>query len=428
MWMILVASLIASASARATCSLTKAGARGSLLSQQASPPEFVASAWFAGWHANMGFPVSSISWDKYTHLTYAFATTTPDVNTLAITSDDETIIPEFVAAAHQNKVTVSISVGGWAGSQFFSTAVGSAQNRTAFVKTLSNFVKEYQFDGIDFDWEYPAKQGIGCNTISPQDTANFLILLQMLRTNPATSGLILSAATSITPFADSTGLPSTSVSNFANVLDYIEVMNYDIWGSWSSAVGPNAPLNDSCAAGPDQQGSAVSAVAAWTKAGMPYDKIVLGVASYGHSFTVTQTNAIQTTGLAAYPEFDKANPSAGDAWDDAAGPDACGVQQNAGDDWNFWGLVKGGFLDMNGNPATNISYRFDNCSQTAYVYDPSRQIEVSFDDVPAFNAKGKFIDETSLRGFAMWEAGGDYSDLLLNAIRSGAGLDDVYCN
>lgn len=33
----------------------------------------VATAWFAGWHANAGFPVSEVSWDKYTELTYAFA-------------------------------------------------------------------------------------------------------------------------------------------------------------------------------------------------------------------------------------------------------------------------------------------------------------------------------------------------------------------
>jgi chitinase len=80
-----------------------------------------------------------------------YRTTTADVNALAITSDDEMIIPEFVAAAHKNNVTISISIGGWTGSRFFSTATGSAQNRTLFVATLSNFVKKYMLDGIDFE-------------------------------------------------------------------------------------------------------------------------------------------------------------------------------------------------------------------------------------------------------------------------------------
>jgi len=35
-------------------------------------------------------------------------------------------------------------------------------------------------------------------------------------------------------------------------------------------------------------------------------------------------------------------------------------------------------------------------------------------------AKGRFIKDNLLRGFSMWEAGGDYNDLLLNAVRSGA--------
>jgi len=397
----------------------------SRLSRKASTPEFVAASWFAGWHANAGFSVSNISWNKYTHISYSVATTTPDVNTLAITSDDETTIPEFVAAAHENNVSVSISIGGWTGSRYMSTAVGSAKNRTVFVKTLSDFVNKYKFDGIEFDWEYPGKQAIGCNIVSPQDTANFLLLLTQLRKFKATSGLILTVAAPGTPFVNSTGLPSTSISGFARELDYIKIMNYDVWGPWTSVLGPNSPLNDSCAPGPYQLGSAVTAVAAWKKAGMPLNQIVLGVATYGYGYSVAPSDAMHGTDLAVYPNFNATNPPAGDAWADQAGPDVCGVQTGAGSTYDFWGLVVGGFLDTEGKPAKNIHYRFDNCSQTAYVYDPSKHIEVSFDDVAAFTAKGKFIKESSLRGFSLWEAGGDYNNLLLNGIRSGAGLRDT---
>jgi chitinase len=48
-------------------------------------------------------------------------------------------------------------------------------------------------------------------------------------------------------------------------------MNYDIWGSWSTGIGPNAPLDDSCA--PTQAGSAKSAVAAWTGAKFPANQV-----------------------------------------------------------------------------------------------------------------------------------------------------------
>jgi len=47
-------------------------------------------------------------------------------------------------------------------------------------------------------------------------------------------------------------------------------MNYDVWGSWSTGVGPNAPLDDSCA--PTKTGSASSGVKAWESAGFPASK------------------------------------------------------------------------------------------------------------------------------------------------------------
>ena len=46
---------------------------------------------------------------------------------------------------------------------------------------------------------------------------------------------------------------------------------------------------------------------------------------------------------------------------------------------------------------------------------------VSFDDARAFTAKGSFIKSTGLRGFAMWEAGGDSKDILLDSIRAASG-------
>jgi chitinase len=46
---------------------------------------------------------------------------------------------------------------------------------------------------------------------------------------------------------------------------------------------------------------------------------------------------------------------------------------------------------------------------------------ISFDDTKAFSAKGSYIKSEGLLGFSMWEAGGDYEDMLLDAIRSGGG-------
>jgi len=222
-------------------------------------------------------------------------------------------------------------------------------------------------DVIGNSWEYPNHQGIGCNTISPNDTSNLLQFLQELRLDPVGAELTVSAAVSLTPFFDASGSPLADVTAFAEVFDYVAIMNYDVWGSWLSAVGPNAPLNDSCASPADQQGSAVSAVAAWTKAGMPANKLVLGVAGYGHSFSVSPSAAFESNDaktLAAYPAFNASNQPLGDAWDSTGGNDVCGNYEGPGGTFNFWGLVDGGFLTENGVPVGGIYSRYDECSQT----------------------------------------------------------------
>jgi chitinase len=197
------------------------------------------------------------------------------------------------------------------------------------------------------------------------------------------SNLTISASVAITPFVDSEGHPSTNVSAFGEVLDYISIMNYDIWGNWSSAVGPNAPLNDSCAESSEQKGSAVSAVIAWTDAGMPADQIVLGVPAYGRSYSVAPSDAFETgtKTLAAYPAFNSSNQPLGDKWDDgggtdAGGTDACGNCSASGGTFTLWGLIDGGFLDTNGTTAEGIYYRYDSCSET--VREPRQECDSCF--------------------------------------------------
>ncbi|OAX39728.1 glycoside hydrolase family 18 protein [Rhizopogon vinicolor AM-OR11-026] len=388
--------------------------------QATSGRSSVRAAWYAGWHATVGYPLSAISWDKYNTMYYSFAATTSDLSSLSLNASDASLLPQFVSDAHAHGVEAHIAIGGWGGSIYFSSSVATAENRTMFAKTIIDFVNKYDLDGVNFDWEYPNHQGIGCNTISSDDTANFLSLLQVLRQDSKGDSITISAAVSISPFVDSNGNPSTDVSGFAKVLDYVAIMDYDIWGSWSSTVGPNAPLNDTFATSSDQQGSAVSAVNAWSKAGMPVDQIVLGVAAYGHSFSVNPSDAFVsgTKTLATYPAFDKSKQPLGDAWDNTGSMDACDVYEEPGGTFRFWGLIDGGFLTKKGTTAPGIYYRYDLCSQTPYVYNETSEVMVSYDNAESFTAKGTYIYDRGLRGYAMWEAGGDYNNILIDAINS----------
>lgn len=179
-----------------------------------------------------------------------------------------------------------------------------------------------------------------------------------------------------------------------------EVMNYDVFGSFSSTVGPNSPLADSCAPASAQFGSATSAVQKWTAAGFPAGQILLGVASYGHSFLVPAENALTTSTttssssssssnesdandpssgsdgkIVLYAKFDSSTQPQGDAWDVSApgSVDVCGDVSGGtfSGIWDFWGLVEEGWLDVtdgetgrNVSAAEGVDWVFDECSVT----------------------------------------------------------------
>ena len=71
----------------------------------------------------------------------------------------------------------------------------------------------------------------------------------------------MTAATSTNPWIGADGNPSTNMSAFAAVLDYIAIMNYDTNGQgFSKSVGPNTPLYSGCSGSGNLTSSAEGAV------------------------------------------------------------------------------------------------------------------------------------------------------------------------
>lgn len=68
----------------------------------------------------------------------------------------------------------------------------SAESREAFVESALRFLVAYNFDGIDFDWEYPAQNG----GIS-DDRENLAELLKLLRNRLSKWDLLLTVAVPI---------------------------------------------------------------------------------------------------------------------------------------------------------------------------------------------------------------------------------------
>ena len=71
---------------------------------------------------------------------------------------------------------------------------------------------------------------MGCNILNPQDSDNFLSFLQLLRADPTMKNLMITAAASLEPFMGADGQPKSDVSDYAKVLDFVAIMNYNVWG------------------------------------------------------------------------------------------------------------------------------------------------------------------------------------------------------
>ncbi|KAH6900855.1 endochitinase [Coprinopsis sp. MPI-PUGE-AT-0042] len=384
--------------------------------------EVVASGWYASWEkANM--PVADIPWQQYSQLTFAFALPLED-GTLSLGGEEATL-QEFTKTARANNVDPYVSLGGYTGSRFFSPLVATPEKRAAFIQEIVKMATDYDLAGIDFDWEYPNGGGLECNMKSPDDTANFLALLQELKQDPVGKTLGLTAATHIAPFHDAAGTPSADVSAFAEVLDQIAIMAYDIHGPWSKEVGANAPLRDECPAGRD--GSVTTAVEAWTSAGFPANKLILGVAAYGRAFHPTSDVVDAASGSINVfnPPHDTANIPFGENEDEKTdfGNDVCGKPSGPSGVFTFNGLITAGLLTSEGGPLPNIASSYDNCTETPFLYNPETNTMISYDDTRSMAAKGAFIVEKNMLGFAVWHIAGDSrNNLLTGALWESMGI------
>lgn len=185
---------------------------------------------------------------------------------------------------------VLLSVGGWnMNSHPFSQMVRTPQSRKKFINSAKTLLLKYNFDGLDYDWEYPTQR----DAQVPGDKHRFTLLLKETTEsfkNESKKGGRATNEPLLVSVALAAGQKIVNVSyEWAEIhkyLDYAVLMSYDFHGSWDNVTGENSPLFNA----PDDPGMSVNASATlWANFGFARDKLALGVASYGRSFTLKYT-------------------------------------------------------------------------------------------------------------------------------------------
>lgn len=180
---------------------------------------------------------------------------------------------------------VLLAIGGWSeGSTKYSNMAASAANRKVFINSIVPFLQSQNFDGLDFDWEYPTERGG-----TPADKNNFDTLLSELRTAFTPHGFLLSAA-----IGAGEGLikKAYNVANLGRILDFINVMTYDYHSEYDGYAHHHSPLyaHAQDAANGIADFNSDSTMKLLVSLGAPAEKLNLGIGCYGKGVTLTNQN------------------------------------------------------------------------------------------------------------------------------------------
>ncbi|RYO90016.1 hypothetical protein DL762_002911 [Monosporascus cannonballus] len=259
---------------------------GMSIIQSFRPFQFIKLGYFEGF--NMGreclnMDASQID-PSYTYIHFAFGMIDNNFNIYQENKLAEFQFQMFKKLRGPKRI---ISFGGWVFSAeapnypIFRSGV-KAQNRHKLADNLVKCVIDNGLDGLDLDWEYPSAPDLP--DIPPGDLSeaiDYLRLLALLRAKlPRDKSLSIAAPASFWY------LKQFPIKVMSELLDDIVYMTYDLHGQWDAGnkwASPSCPTGNYLRSHINRT-ETIGALTMITKAGIPSNKVLVGVSSYGRSF------------------------------------------------------------------------------------------------------------------------------------------------
>ncbi|WKN40793.1 glycoside hydrolase family 18 protein [Tunicatimonas pelagia] len=302
------------------------------------------------------------------------------------------------------QLKVMLACGGWGAGGFSDMAV-TAEGRTKFVQSTVRMIEEYQLDGIDMDWEYPALDYAGIDA-REEDTQTFTLLMKELREemDKLDRPMTLTFASAGWEYY----YEKIELNEVMKYADYMNVMTYDQVTGTFPYTGHHTPLGliksedwreypiynyyqkgDSIAQAQSRPAlkprSVKSIVNYCVNQGVAPSQIVIGSAFYGR------------------------------AWKGVP-PEKNGLYQpNQGTHigWAAYHLIRDEYENKNG-----YTRYWDEVAEAPYLYSPTDSVFFSYDDTASVKLKTQYAIEADLGGVMFWELGNDTKEenSLLDAI------------
>jgi chitinase len=214
-------------------------------------------AYVTAWSSVMPDP------EYVTHINYAFGHVNDQFNAVRIDNEDR--LCSIVALKKQKPtLKVMLSIGGW-GSGGFSEMATDESRRKSFAADCQRIVVAFGLDGIDMDWEYPTSSLSGISS-SPEDMVCFTLLMSDIRDAIGKDKLLTFASAANAHYIDFKAVDP--------YVDFVNIMTYDMGNPpFHHAALHQSPFVKSL--------SAEEAVEAHIQAGIPAERLTLGIPFYG---------------------------------------------------------------------------------------------------------------------------------------------------
>jgi chitinase len=328
--------------------------------------------YLASWNIGRSYAVSDVPVDKISHLNYAFATISDNGDCTLVNPKNDP--PNFAELRklrqRQPLLRTLISIGGAGSAKRFSPVVGSAQAQQRFAQSCVSFIKKYGLDGVDIDWEFPTGRDEG-----KAFTALLAELRRQLDDQASTDGtrylLTVAAPAGPNHYLD------LELDRIGASADWINLMTYAFHGTWSTITNFDAPLfASSTDPSPTLQRivyNADAAVQTYLAAGVPPDKLVVGVPFYGYGW-----KGVADVNHGLYQPATGSPPG-------TLGP----------------GVFT--YRDLAANYRSIFTRYWHDEAQVPWLFNAQTGVMISYDDPDSVGRKADYVRDRGLGGAMIWE-------------------------